>query len=107
MSRGGFEVRADEPLDAMAIWMTASMSSLVGPEPAGGELAFKFALAAEWEDPGLSLGFGCEEEGARVGASEDRAEDDEVDGWEWECGGGGVCAGVEESCADGGPLELE
>ena len=37
VSRGGFVVRAGEPLDAMAIWMTASMSSLVGPEPAGGD----------------------------------------------------------------------
>ena len=59
MSRGGFVVRADEPLDAMAIWMTASMSSLVGPEPAGGdpevELAWPLA-EAEWDDPGLSLG---------------------------------------------------
>lgn len=52
------------------------------------------------------MSFRYEDEGARVGASEDRAEDDEVDGWEWECGGGGDWAGVEEGCAEGGPLEL-
>lgn len=53
VSRGGLLVRADEPLDAMAIWMTASMSSLVGPEPAGGdpgaELVFAWPAEAEAE----------------------------------------------------------
>ena len=39
-----------------------------------------------------------------MGASED---DDEVDGWEWKDGGVGDWVGVEEGCAEGGPLEFE
>ncbi len=82
MSRGGFVARGDAE-DAMAIWMTASMSSFVGPEPAGG------GFEGVAEGPGTSP---AEEDEGRV---EERA------------GGacGGDCAGVEAGCVEGGPEE--
>ena len=102
MSRGGFEA-GGELLEAMAIWMTASMSSLVGPVPAADELdAALEAEGSEICEPSWSLG--DEEDDALVGTNEGRVEDGPED--RRECGRGGDCAGVEESWADGGPLVL-
>ena len=96
VSRGGFVARG-EAEEAMAIWMTASMSSFVGPEPAGGGggaacvlvCVFVFVLGAEELGRGTSP---FDEDEARVDAGRGR-------------GGGGECAGVEAGCAEGGPEE--
>ena len=60
MSRGGLLVRG-ELLDAMAIWMTASMSSFVGPEPAGGVFDDDWPAAGGDSDE-LAFSLGVEED---------------------------------------------
>ena len=50
--------------EAIAIWMTASMSSFVGPEPACGDDLPATGAELELEEGGLSLG--VEEEEFRV-----------------------------------------
>ncbi len=58
VSRGGFVARGDAE-DAMAIWMTASMSSFVGPEPAG----CGFEGVAAGDEAGQELSPADEDEG--------------------------------------------
>ena len=98
VSRGGLVARG-EAEEAMAIWMTASMSSFVGPEPAGGGgggafvlvcvIVFVFVFGTEEAGRGTSP---FDEDEARVEAGRGR-------------GGGGECAGVEAGWAEGGPEE--
>ena len=90
-----------EAEEAMAIWMTASMSSFVGPEPAGGGggAAFVFVVVFVFV---FGCVFGTEEAGRGTSPfDEDEARVEAGRGR----GGGGECAGVEAGCAEGGPEE--
>ena len=92
VSRGGFVVLGAVD-DAMAIWMTASISSLVGPEPAGcGFEVEEAAGTAGLGGPAWSLCAEADE--CRVEGREGRAS--------VAAAGGGDCAGVEVGC-EGGP----
>ena len=99
VSRGGFVVRGALE-DAMAIWMTASISSLVGPEPAGGCVGGEGAEESVLGRTAWSLGVEAEAE-EEVGADEFRAEERDgraAEGW-------GDWAGVEDGWAEDTPEE--